>query len=481
MQANTVTKNTTYLTLGYIAQKILSFVYFVLVARFIGVEDLGKYTFALSFTTMFAVFVDFGLTNALIREVAKHWEKAGKYLSSIIGVKTFFSLIVYAVVVGAVNLMGYPPITKNLVYLSGIIMLLDSFTLTFWGIFRGSQNLKYEALGIIINQMIIVLVGVTILMLRLPLIFLMLPFLCGSFFNVLFSNIMIRKKLKLKFAFQIDKKVLKTIFKIAVPFALIAIFSRVYGYIDQVMLSYLAGDKFLGWYSTAMKIPFALQFIPSAFAAAVFPAFSAYYVCDKIKLKDSFDKVMLLLTIIAIPISFGIFSIAPEAILLLFGAEYANSIIVLQIIVFSLIFVFLNFPLGSLLNGCDRQVINTKLVGATMILNIILNVFLIPKYTYVGASIAFLICHSLLFLAGLIVARKIIPYSKKKLFVVFLKVVLSAGLMAVGIIYLKQFVNFIPLIFAGAVFYAGFLYLLKGFTKQDLQFLWKQFKRSKSS
>ena len=57
MSGKSVTKNTSYLTIAYIAQKVLSFFYFVLVARFIGVESLGKYTFALSFTTLFAVFV----------------------------------------------------------------------------------------------------------------------------------------------------------------------------------------------------------------------------------------------------------------------------------------------------------------------------------------------------------------------------------------------------------------------------------------
>lgn len=474
-----IAKNATYLTTGYIAQKLLSFVYFVLVARFIGVEDLGKYTFALSFTTMFAVFVDFGMTNSFIREAAKYWEKAGKYLSSIISLKAILAIIVYAVVAVAVNLMGYPPITKNLVYLSGLIMVLDSFTLTFWGVFRGGQNLKYEAIGVIINQIIIVTVGATVLFMRLPLLFLMLPFLLGSLFNVIFSNLMIHKKLKIKFSFSWDKQILKTIMKIALPLALIAIFSRVYGYIDQVMLSYLSGDAFLGWYSTAMKIPFALQFIPSAFAAAVFPAFSYYYLHNKANLKQAFDRSMLALTILAVPLSFGIFSVAREAVLMIFGTEYVNSVMPLQILILGLIFVFLNFPLGALLNGCDKQVANTFLVGGTMTLNIILNLILIPQYTYVGAAIAFVICHGLLFFASLVVARQVIPYSRKYLLGVFIKTILSAGLMAAIIIYCKQFINFIPLIFIGAVIYVLILYILRGFTKQDLKFLARQFGKLK--
>ena len=66
-----IAKNTTFYTGALIVQKVLAFVYFSLIARFMGVEDTGKYTFALSFTTMFAIFIDLGLAPVLTREIAK--------------------------------------------------------------------------------------------------------------------------------------------------------------------------------------------------------------------------------------------------------------------------------------------------------------------------------------------------------------------------------------------------------------------------
>lgn len=466
-----VVKNTTYLTLAYVGQKVLSFVYFVMIARFIGVEDLGKYSFALAFTTMFAVFIDIGLTQALIREVAKHFEKAGKYIASIMSVKLLLSLVVYAVVVVAVNVMGYLPVTKLLVYLSGIIMILDSLTLSFWGIFRGSQNLKYESIGIVVNQIIIISLGLVVLLFRLPLPYLMLPFIVGSFWNVLFSTTMMRRRLGIKLQLEWDKNVLRFLFKIAVPFALLGIFTRVYGYIDSVLLSFLQGDSAIGWYSTAMKIPFALQFIPAAFAAAIYPAFSAYFIRDKGKLRFIFDKSMLILMLIAVPISFGVASIAPEVILFVFGDDFRNSIMPLQLLVFSLPFVFMNFPIGALMNGCERHVTNTKLVGMTMVVNIVLNVILIPLYSYNGAAIAFLISHSFLFVSGLLVAHQIIDFKGNKLVSSALRTVLSGAIMGVLIMLLKPHINFIVLIFFGAVVYMVSLYVLKGFTKQDIKYL----------
>jgi O-antigen/teichoic acid export membrane protein len=473
MSTASVTKNTTYLTLSYIGQKILAFFYFVMVARMIGVEDLGKYTFALSFATLFSVFVDFGLTQALIREIAKFKDKTKSYLAPVLTVKLALAALIYAMVVVVVNLMNYPEITKQLVYISGVIMVLDQFTVSFWGVFRGHQNLKYEAISVVINQVLILGVGLTVLFLHLPLIYLMLPFLAGSSFSLLFSIFSVRWKLKVKFGFDWDTKVLKFLFKISIPFALIAIFSKVYGYVDTVMLSKMVGDAAVGWYSVAMKIPFALQFIPAALAAAIYPAFSYNYVHNKEQLTYTFDRVMKFLVVIVLPISFGIAILARPIIQSFYGAEYLPSTLPLQVLMLGLLFVFLNFPLGSLMNSCDKQVTNTELVGVTMVINIILNIILIPKYSFVGSAVAFLISHSLLFLAGLVIAKRIIPYKKRSLLWIGLRSLVSVGVMA-GVLYLLlDYLYFAWLIIIGAVIYFAMMFLVRGLTRVDIEYFYK--------
>lgn len=470
MTAISVTKNTTYLTLSYVGQKLLSFVYFVMVARMIGVEDLGKYTFALSFTTLFAVFVDLGLTQALIRETAKFKENAGKYLSAVISVRLVVSVLVYLLVVLVINLLNYPAVTKNLVYFSGVIMLIDQFTLVLWGVFRGYRNLKYESISVVINQIIIVFVGFIVLYSKLPLIFLMLPFLIASSFSLIFSLFSVRHFLDVKMIFNFDLKILKFLARLAVPFALIAIFSRVYGYIDQIMLSKMIGDTALGWYSVAMKIPFALQFVPAALAAAIFPAFSHHFIHDKEQLRFTYERVLRFLIIIVMPISIGVAVLAEPIILSLYGGEYLPAILPLQILMLGLFFVFMNFPIGSLLNGCNRQVANTKLVGVTMIINLILNILLIPTYSFVGASVAFLVSHSFLFFAGSLIAKKITPYNLIELWKVFWRVIVSTIIMGIVIWILRFSMNFVVLIVLGALIYFLTMFLFGGLRKKDVQY-----------
>src|SRR3989339_40467 len=475
-----VTKNTTFLTGAYVWQKLLSFVYFVLVARFIGVENLGKYTFAISFATLFAVLLDLGFNSALIRESAKFKERAADYLSSILSVKIITAILVYALVAVAINLLGYPPLTKLLVYLAAIPMVFDQFANTFWGAFRGQQNLRYEALNIVINQVIILVVGLGVLFFKLPLPYLMLPFILASAFSMIFAGVSVRRVLAIKYRPMFDTALLKTILKIAVPFALIAIFSRVYGYIDSVMLSKMVGDKAVGWYSVAMKIPFALQFIPAALAASIFPAFSHHFMHDKEQLRATFERVVKFLLIIVVPMSVGIAVLARPIVLSFYGAEYLPAVLPLQILMAGLVFVFLNFPLGSLLNGCDRHVFNMYLVGAIMVANVAMNIFAIPRFSFVGAAAAFVVSHALLFVVSMIAAARIVPYGKARMLLTAGQTIISAGAMAMVILMLIDKVHFILLIIIGALVYAAMIFLVRGLTIGEIKYFVGGMSRKKS-
>lgn len=186
VKAKTLTQNTAYYTLALIIQKVLAFVYFAFLARGLGVEDQGKYTFAFSFTTIFSVFVDVGLASVLTREIAKDREQTKKILANVLGVKLILSVFAYLLIVTVINLMNYPPLTKQLVYLTGFIMLLDNFSTTFWGVLRGNQNLKYESIGGIIFQFLVVGLGLTLLALKVGVTLQVLAVMAGSAFLYFF-------------------------------------------------------------------------------------------------------------------------------------------------------------------------------------------------------------------------------------------------------------------------------------------------------
>jgi len=475
-----IAKNTTYLTTAYVIQKIFSFLYFILIARMIGVESIGKYVFALSFTTIFGIFIDLGLSQVLTREVAKNWGKAKEYLNNIIGVKSFLAVIVYLLAITTISFLDKAPMVRELVYISGIIMVLDSFYLSFYAVFRAAQNLKYEAVGMVVGQIIILVTGAVVLFFHLSLHFLIGAILAGSIFNFLYSFILLEVKVKLSVRPSYNKETLKLLFKIAAPFAVAGIFARVYSQIDSVLLSILAGDEAVGWYSAGYKITFALQFIPMAMAAALYPAMSNFFVNNKKQLARVLEKSLYYLMIIALPLSFGVVVLAKEFIVTIYGAEFEPTALALQILIFSLFFNFLSFPLGSLLNACNRQTRNTVNMGITMVVNVILNLVLITlfvEYAYIGASIAALASQFTLFSLGLYWVGKVIKYNKKFLVKGFGKVLGACFLMIVVILLLKPGVYFLFLIPVGGIIYFFSLYAFKGINKKEFKELYYSFKK----
>ncbi|MBU2542379.1 flippase [Patescibacteria group bacterium] len=469
MQGKSIARNTAFMTIASVGQKVISFVYFTLIARNIGAEGTGKYFFALSFTTVFVVFIDLGLTQVLIREGAKSKERLQKYFSSVIFTKIFLGVLTYLVAFAVINIMGYPVETRHLVYLSAVTMLFDSIHLTIYGVLRAIGNLKYEAIGVIGSQLTTLILGTTFLYLKFPLIFLILAFTIPSFLNVIYSSIVLFKKYKIRLQAKLDKQVLRFMALIAVPFALTAIFGRVYSYIDSILLSKLAGDIAVGWYSIPYKITYAFQFMPLALVAALYPKFSKYFEKDKERLSYVFERGMKYLLVIVFPIAIGIGVLARDIILSLYTAEYMNSILPLQILLAGLVFSYMSFPIGAFLNACNRQVTQTIIVFFVMVINIILNVVLIPKIGVVGAAVSALIGNICLTVFGYSIMPRITKISHWFLFKSFLQIFISAIIMGLGVYFINQIAHFTIAILVGAVVYPVMLFVTRAITVSQLK------------
>ncbi len=475
-----IAKNTSYLTLALILQKIISFTYFTLLARYVGPASLGKYYLAISFTTIFAIFIDLGFTNVLTREIAKDQAKAERWLGNIVTLKIPLAGLALAAVFILINVLGYDPLTKTLVYISAISMVLDSFTTTFFGAVRGFHNLKYESISSVVFQLIVLIVGYASLLLGGGLIPAMAALALASIYNFSYALIIVRKRLRLAVRALYEKPLIKEILLISWPFAAYAILQRLYTYLDSVLLSVLAGDIQVGLYQVAFKIIFALQFLPSAFTASLYPAMSAYWHGNRDQLLVSFERAMNYLIIISLPIIVGAIVLANK-IVLLFKAGYDGAILPLQISIISLLFIFLNFPIGSLLNACDAQRKNTRNMAIVAVMSVLINLALIPYWQATGASITVLATNFLMFILGVLSVKKIIAYRLRKNLKTFLKVMAASIIMGLIIMVGKAYLNIFIITILGGGIYFGCLYLFGGFSRADIESVAKSFKRGKDA
>ncbi len=469
-----ITKNTSYLTFALILQKIISFTYFTLLARNLGPENLGKYYFAISFTTMFAIIADLGLANVLTREIAKRQGEVKKILGSIISLKIPLVVITILAVVLIAKVRGYNPLIAQLVYISAACVILDSFTTTFWAVVRGFHNLLFESISSVLFQVIVMSTGLYFLYAGLPLPYIMTALLLASIFHFIYSSLILSIKIKVPIGLSYDRELIKNIVRIAIPFALFAIFQRVYMYLDTVLLKEFAGDEAVGYYQISFKIIFALQFLPMAFVASLYPAMSNFWINNKKQLIVSFEKALIYLMVISIPISAGVVALA-DKIVLIFKGGYGEAILPMQIIILATVFIFINFPIGSLLNACDQQKKNTANMIAVTIISIIINLILIPRFGAVGASITVLITNILMVILGIYFAKRTIQFSLKKTTKAFFKILISGILMGLFAFYLKNYVNILIIIPISALIYFILLFIFRTIRKDEIMYITNSF------
>ena len=305
----------------------------------------------------------------------------------------------------------------------------------------------------------------------------MLALVMASVYNFSYSTYLIRFKKKINLFSDFDYLVIKNIIRVSIPFAIFGIYQRLYMYLDSVFLSIFAGDKAVGLYQVSFKIIFALQFLPMAFTASLYPAFSSYWKSNREQLAITFERAMNYLIIISLPISIGTVFLA-DKILLLLKPEYFEAKLSLQIIMVALIFVFINFPIGSLLNACDRQKTNTNNMGIALLASIILNLILIPKYQAVGASITVLVTNFLMFMLGIYTVPKITTINFNKIYPVLLKAFSSATIMATLVYYLKNYLNIFIVVFLAATLYFSLLFIFGAFKKEDVMSVYRSFKKT---
>lgn len=467
-------RNTFFLTGAMVGQKVVAFVYFAVLTKIIGVSGTGAYFLATSIIMLMSTFFDLGTTPLLIREWSRQDAHEGDkrgLLKSIIKLKAIVS-VPGLILAGIVPIfLGYEAEVLHLVLIGLPILLLDSIALTSYGIIRSMQELKYEAAGMLLSQLTIVAVGTFGLFATGSVLWAMIALLSGSLFNAIFSSMLARRLITSDSEFVVGMENV-VLFRLALPFFLAAVFVKVYSYIDTVIISQVMGTVATGIYAVAYKLTYAFQFIPLAFVAALYPALSKKNEKGEGRARHmltSFEYMAL----VAFPIVFGIAAVAPDLVMLYSSVEFADAAPVLMVLVFVLIPIFFDFPLGSLLNASNRQTAKTSIMGITMIINVIVNLLLIPSMGIMGAAVAALISFSFMLIADWIYVRDIIGITEYDVMRVIWPYFMSAFIMGVAVYCLA--LPFPFEIVLGIVIFAVFILLVRRhFILSVISSLWRK-------
>lgn len=454
----TVAKNTFWLFFGEIISRLLKMALVVYVARVLGTENWGIFSYAITFAAFFMMFSDIGLSPLLTKEVSQNPERREQYLSTAFFIKIALLSISLILIVSVAPLFIKFAQAKSLLVFIAFLFLFDALQEFGFSLNRALEKMEREAIIKIINNFSTALLGFWFLKISPSVYSLALAYAISSgigFIFVLWTLKSYTKNLLSHFT----KSLVRPILISAWPFTLLGLLGAIMLNTDILMIGWWKQASDVGFYSAGQRPIQFFYIFSNMFATAMFPTFSRFAKKETLKFRLSLEKSLASIFLIAFPLAAGGIILSNEIIILLFGQQYIPSAEIFKIL---MITILITFP-AALLNGAilaydkQKKFINFMAIGALS--NVLLNYLFIPIYGINGAAFATLISQFASNYSMWLSMKKInyfvvAPHLKK--------IIVASLLMSVfSVLFKYANVNFIINIILSAVIYLGALIILR--------------------
>ncbi|MBA2846980.1 O-antigen/teichoic acid export membrane protein [Methanococcus maripaludis] len=386
-------KNTSWLFSEKILRIFLGLFVGVWVARYLGPEQYGLFSYAQSFVVLFSALATLGLDGIVVRELVTDESKRDVLLGTSFLLKLIGSIILLSFLAVAVNFTSNDIYTNSLIFIIASATIFQSFNvIDFY--FQSKVLSKYVVFSNTISLFISSIIKVILILNNAPLIAFAVVVLFDavilSFGLIYFYN---HKNLSFK-TWKFDKNVAVNLLKDSWPLILSGIVITIYMRIDQVMIKEMLGAFEVGQYAAAVTLSEGWYFIPTVICSSLFPAIIyAKKVSEELYYKR-LQKLYIMMVWIAIAVALPITWLAEFIVNLIYGSEYILSSNVLKIYVWAGIFVFFGSAWSKwmILENLQKTVIKLQLLS--LLTNLVLNYILIPKYGIEGAALSTLISYA---------------------------------------------------------------------------------------
>jgi len=394
-------RNSAINTINNILNLGINFIIVVLFARYLGAEALGQYALATSLSGIVLSIANFGLQGILTREVAKNSNKAQEYLGNSLGIRLLVSLplgVGFTCILAVA--MGFQGEILKLIFLASIFVGLSGIIGIFYGLFQAVNKFEYQFLFNLFYKIASVLGCFFLLQKGYGLISVIVLFIVLQIFTGLLVAIKIFQKI-CSITINVNWRFWRSFIQESLPLALSGTAEFINLKSDTVILGAIKSAVATGIYNGAYNIYLGVNALPHAFIVAFYPTFSRTYKDSKGQAFRLFKNVFFLIAIGACILAFVLAIFSNYIVTLIYGQEFSASAIPLIILTCGLPFMVLNRLCNYTLIAMGLQGWMFRIISSGAIFNVVANILLIPKYSYVGASITTVITEGLIFFAAL--------------------------------------------------------------------------------
>jgi O-antigen/teichoic acid export membrane protein len=466
-----IIKNSIFLTISQVLSKVINLGLILVLTRLLGKEGFGLYSFTFAYASLFGFLIHLGLITLLVREIAKHKDRTATLLGSTFPLVILFSGITLLLMNTIAFALDWNTFERTVILIFGVYFVFDTFGRYFLSVTRAFEQMEYVAIINFLERFFLLIMALICWYFQYSLIYLVLLFTFIQLLKALSGFFIVIKyftRFNLIWWSDDNWRLLKESY----PFALIGIFTVISQRIDLIILKYFYSVDVVGIYNAARKLIESLSFIPENIYFAIFPALSVFFISQKDKFDLTFKRTFIVMMIFSVPVSAGLFILAPQVIDLLFEPEFSNAALALQYLALALIPIFIKYVLAAVLNTVGKQYIFAIIMGISMVINIVMNYILIPKYQIIGASLAFIFSELSIILCSIPFLIRIVHFGWLKIFIP--KIISLGILISITIYLIKDWPLWIVLITSTAV-YISLFFIFRLITLAELKDYYKNY------
>ncbi|MDP2925988.1 MAG: flippase [Nanoarchaeota archaeon] len=470
-----IVKTSIIVFIGILISKLFAYVYRIIIARNFGPEVYGRFSLALIILGWFGVFASLGFHEGVLRYISIFRSRDDKdrlkYLYHISLSFIFF----LSLLSGIILFIFSEYISVNIFHDTNLVIFLRIFSIgvpffalsnILLAVIQGFEKIKEYTFIFDITPSII---KIFMLLLFIYLGFnsnsIIISYILGLLLIYLLSYYYCKKYLIKHSSYDLDKqsksKIKKDLFSYSWPLVFLGLLDAIFFYIDSLTIGYFKGTLEVGLYTSAVSIAMLLGFFPTIFMRLFLPIVTKEYAKKNLSLvKELSKQVEKWVFIINLPV-FALMFLFPGAFInLLFGSEYISAEIPLRILSISFFIYSLSVIFYNLLSmaGKSKTILFNTVI--TAVINLTLNIIIVPIYGMSGAAFTTLFSQIILFFLLFFQVKKytsIIPLRKK-----MIGIALCSIFPALFIFYLRRFIeiNLFSLIMLASFFMLIYLLLI---------------------
>ena len=460
-------KNTTVRAAGEIVGKLSTFALFAGLARAVGESGVGAFVLALALLGIAMMPIGLGSDPYLLRETAKDRRAIERLFFDVIGLKLALAGPILAVTFLAVAAIGYDAQTRDTVYVLALGLFLDLVVKTFHGVFNGTERGDLLTATLVAQRVFTAAIGLAALAAGYGVVTVAAVYSAGSALGLALSVVLMARTIGIPRA-RLSPRRWWPLTRATLPFGAQDIFGVLLFRLDAVILSLLATQAAVGRYGAAYRLLESTLFVTWALNGA-FAAMYAYLSHETSPtLQAVFQRSMKLALAVLVPGAVVRVVLAEPIMTLLFGADFADGAKALRLLAPVVVLLAIVTLSSSLIISREGPRAIVRVTAAMVVLNIALNLALVPTYEDAGAAAAMLVTEAVFVATALrLAAREVGGLDWRSM----LAATVGAGIAMLPPLILLRAVPVAALVAGLAVYPIAFVVLERSVSPADLEFV----------